>query len=100
MTLSPSALAPPTTLQTALRRLAHVDLHPVVDADSAGLVALIGATFAEYPGCVLDLPGLDRDLLAPATAAADQGTWLWVVEHPLDGVIGCIGLGDVDSSAT
>lgn len=62
---------------------------PATDADSTALVALIGGCYAEYPGCVLDLPGIDGWLLAPASAYAGAGR-LWVVE--LDGVVvACVG---------
>ena len=49
------------------------------DYDSAGLISLIGGCFAEYPGCVLDLPGIDAWMLAPASAY-NAGGRLWVVE--------------------
>lgn len=67
-------------------------LRPVRDEDAEALIALIAAAYAEYPGCVLDLPGVDADLVAPATEAARRdGPW-WVLEH--DGrIVGCIGAG-------
>jgi GNAT superfamily N-acetyltransferase len=67
-------------------------LRPVRDDDAADLIALIAAVYAEYPGCVLDLPGVDADLVAPATEAARRdGPW-WVLEH--DGrIVGSIGAG-------
>nr|MBA3524637.1 GNAT family N-acetyltransferase [Geodermatophilaceae bacterium] len=40
------------------------------DADSAAVITLIGGCFAEYPGCVLDLPGIDAWMQAPASAYA------------------------------
>lgn len=49
------------------------------DADADGLIALIGGVFAEYPGCVLDLPGLDADLQRPATTAMATGAGWWVL---------------------
>jgi RimJ/RimL family protein N-acetyltransferase len=67
-------------------------LRAVRDADADALIDLIGAAYTEYPGCVLDLPGVDADLCAPATEAARRdGPW-WVVEH--DGrIVGSIGAG-------
>jgi GNAT superfamily N-acetyltransferase len=53
---------------------------PARDADSAGLIALIGGCWAEYPGCVLDVDGEEPWLRAPATAYAGKGGELWVVE--------------------
>lgn len=67
-------------------------LRPVVDADADQLIALIGAAFAEYPGCVLDLDGLDHDLLAPACEARERGGPWWVVERH-GRIIATIGAG-------
>ncbi len=65
-------------------------MRPATDEDSAAIVTLIGCCFAEYPGCVLDLPGLDAWMLAPATAYAGTGGGLRVVEA--DGaVVACVG---------
>ena len=65
---------------------------PVRDDDAAALIALVGAAFAEHPGCVLDLAGIDADLVAPATSAvAAAGAW-WVLPGDagdLDATIGC-----------
>lgn len=67
-------------------------LRPVADTDSAQLIALIGDVFAEYPGCVLDLDGLDHDLLSPAREARERGGPWWVVER--DGrIIATVGAG-------
>jgi putative acetyltransferase len=54
-------------------------LRPAVDADGAGLAALIAACFAEYAGCVFDrreFPELD----AIATRFAQAGGRLWIAE--------------------
>jgi GNAT superfamily N-acetyltransferase len=51
------------------------------DADSAGLIALIGGCYAEYPGCVLDIEREAPWLLAPATAYAGWEGRLWVAER-------------------
>lgn len=66
-----------------------------VDADADGLIALVGAAYAEYPGCVLDLPGIDADLLCPATAAEAAGGRWWVVEGA-GGIVATIGAGPRD----
>ena len=42
-------------------------LRPARDSDSAGVIALIGRVFAEYPGCVLDVEAEEPELRAPAT---------------------------------
>lgn len=65
-------------------------LRPAADADSAALITLIGGCFAEYPGCVLDLPGVDAWMSAPATSYAEHGGDIRVVER--DGaVVACVG---------
>ncbi len=65
-------------------------LRAATDDDSAAIVALIGSCFDEYPGCVLDLPGVDAWMRAPASAYDGSGGQLWLVE--LDGmVVACVG---------
>lgn len=53
-------------------------VRPARDADAAGVIALIGAVYAEYPGNVLDTEREERGLLAPASSferfwVAEQG---------------------------
>ena len=73
-------------------------LRRAVDGDADGLIALVGAAYDEHPGCVLDLPGIDRDLTEPGTTAGRRGSPWWVVEDdgPARGVIATIGCGLVD----
>jgi N-acetylglutamate synthase-like GNAT family acetyltransferase len=61
------------------------------DEDSKGLIDLIGAVFAEYPGCVFDVDAEMPELRQPASAAsADSGRW-WVAE--LDGrIVGSVAV--------
>ncbi|HWT10052.1 MAG TPA: GNAT family N-acetyltransferase [Roseomonas sp.] len=60
------------------------------DSDAEGFIALIGACWAEYPGCILDLDGEVPELRALATYFRDQGGMLWAAEQ--DGrVVGMIG---------
>ncbi len=56
-------------------------LRAVADPDADQLIGLVAAAYAEYPGCVLDLPGVDADLLTPATAAAQRGGRWWVLDE-------------------
>jgi putative acetyltransferase len=66
-------------------------LRDAVDGDAAGLIALIGACFAEYPGCILAVDAEMPELRAIATATAAAGGRFWVAEH--DGaVVGSVGL--------
>ena len=69
------------------------------DADSPGLIDLVGGCFAEYEGCVLDLEGIDADLIAPATAFESQGGRLWVAEAG-GRIAGSIGYTLKDQGAT
>lgn len=55
-------------------------LREATDADAPGLAELIGGVFDEYPGCVLDPDGVDRDLGAIRSWLARAGGRLWVVE--------------------
>jgi len=69
-----------------------LQLRAVRDEDAPALIQLVGAAYAEYPGCVLDTPGVDDDLPAPGTTAARRGGRWWVLVQ--DGaVVGSIGTG-------
>jgi putative acetyltransferase len=50
------------------------------DSDAPGLVALVGACFSEYEGCVLDTDTEMVHLLAVATHFAAAGGRAWMVE--------------------
>lgn len=63
---------------------------PLRRDDSGPLIALIGGVYAEYAGCVLDLPGIDADLPRMRDAIDEAGGAFWVVER--DGeVVACVG---------
>ncbi|MBC5825633.1 MAG: GNAT family N-acetyltransferase [Candidatus Eremiobacteraeota bacterium] len=49
----------------------------VRDADSARILEILAAAFAEYPGCVLELREVP-ELLRPATSASAHGVRFWV----------------------
>ncbi|MFA9446877.1 putative glycolipid-binding domain-containing protein [Egicoccus sp. AB-alg6-2] len=70
-------------------------LRAIRDADGDQLVHLVGAAYAEYPGCVLDLPDLDDDLPVPATTAARRGGRWWVVED-VGTIVASVGTGAPD----
>jgi GNAT superfamily N-acetyltransferase len=63
------------------------------DDDSERLIALIGAVYAEYPGCILDVDGEEPHLRRPASAFASWGGQLWVVESAVT-VVACAGFAD------
>ncbi len=66
------------------------------DEDAAGFIALIGACWAEYPGCVMDLDGEVPELRALASYFAGQGGALWAAEQGgcVVGMVGTRPLGD------
>ena len=51
------------------------------DDDAAGLIALVGACFAEYPGCVLDVDGEIPELRQISTSFAEAGGRFWVADR-------------------
>ncbi len=51
------------------------------DEDAAGFIALIGACWAEYPGCVMDLDGEVPELRALASHYAKHHGALWAAEQ-------------------
>jgi len=55
-------------------------IRPGLDSDAAGLIALIGACWGEYPGIVLDVDGEMPELGALASHYAGKGGALWVAE--------------------
>jgi GNAT superfamily N-acetyltransferase len=60
------------------------------DEDAAGFIALIGACWAEYPGCIMDVDGELPELRALATYFRDQGGMLWAAEQA-GRVVGMVG---------
>lgn len=77
--------------------LAGLPLRSLRPDDADQVIALIGAAYAEYPGCVLDLPGVDDDLPDLADRLARAGGRGWVVEDH-GSVVACVGVvpADVD----
>ncbi len=70
-------------------------LRPGRDADADGFVALIGACWSLYPGCVLDVDGEEPALRALASYYAGQGGALWVAERA-GAVVGMIATKPLD----
>jgi GNAT superfamily N-acetyltransferase len=70
------------------------------DTDAEGFIALIGACWAEYPGCILDLDGEVPELRALATYFRDQGGALWAAEQGgrVIGMVGARPLRDDDAA--
>ena len=72
------------------------NIRPGRDTDAAGFIALIGACWSLYPGCVLDVDREEPHLRALASYYADQGGALWVAEQS-DTVIGMIATKPLDA---
>lgn len=68
-----------------------IRIRPATDADSAGVIGVIGRAYAEYPGCVLDVDREEPALKAPASSF-DR---FWVVEDEGQ-VAGCVALASGD----
>jgi GNAT superfamily N-acetyltransferase len=65
-------------------------IRPGVDADAEGFIALIGACWAEYPGCVLDVDAEVPEMRALASYMRDKGGALWTAER-VGRVVGIVG---------
>lgn len=74
-------------------------LRPVRDDDTAQLTELVGGVYAEYPGCVLDLPGVDADLRRPRTTIEAKGGDWWVVEDDDGRIVATCGWAPVEGDA-
>jgi len=55
-------------------------IRPGRDADSQGIITLIGACWSQYPGVVLDVDGEMPELRALASHYAAKGGALWIAE--------------------
>jgi GNAT superfamily N-acetyltransferase len=67
-------------------------VRPVTDEDSAALIELIGVTWSEYPGVVLDVDREEPWLRAPASYYAEHGGSFWVAVGVDGDLQACIGL--------
>jgi putative acetyltransferase len=54
----------------------RIAIRAVRNDDSAGIIELVAACFADYPGCVLDVDAEEPELRAPA----DSFERMWVAE--------------------
>lgn len=61
------------------------------DDDAGDLIALVGACFAEYENCILDVDGEIPELRAIASWAARLGGRFWVAEHG-GRALACVGV--------
>ncbi len=79
---------------------AEIVLRPARDGDAAGIIELIAAAYAEYPGCVLDVETDMPELEAPASSYAQNGGKCRVAEDAAE-ILGCVACkptpdGDVE----
>ncbi len=56
-------------------------LRPARDDDSDQIIALIGAVYGEYPGCILDVDDETPELRRPASHYVALGGRAWVAER-------------------
>jgi len=68
-----------------------VAIRPARDDDADAFVAIVSASWAEYPGCVTDILGEAPELHALATAMAHQGGHAWAacVDGAVAGLVAC-----------
>lgn len=74
-------------------------LREAADDDWWGVVALVSACWAEYPGCVMDAHGECPDLLEPASAYRQAGGEFWVVTDLCENVVAVAGWKPLASGA-
>ena len=74
-------------------------LRDALDADWWGIVALVSACWAEYPGCVMDAHGECPDLLEPAAAYSRAGGAFWVVTDACENIVAVAGWKPLESGA-
>jgi putative acetyltransferase len=67
-------------------------VRPVADEDSDALIELIGVTWSEYPGVVLDVDREEPWLREPATYYVEHGGAFWVAVGEDGALHACIGL--------
>ncbi len=59
------------------------------DADGPGVIAVVAAAYAEYPGCILDVEAELPELKTPASSYALKDGRFWVAESA-EGILGCV----------
>ena len=60
------------------------------DADGPGVIAVVAAAYAEYPGCVLEVEAEAPELKAPASAYARRSGRFWVAADAAARILGCV----------
>ena len=57
------------------------DIRPGEDSDRWDLIGIIAESWAEYPGCVMDVQGEMPEMLGPASHYREIGGRLWVASR-------------------
>jgi GNAT superfamily N-acetyltransferase len=72
-----------------------IQLRPARDEDAEGFIALVGACWSEFPGCVLDVDREVPELRALASYFASAGGAFWTAEREgrIVGMVGTRPLG-------
>lgn len=81
-------------------RMTHPTPRPVRDADAQDLFGLMSLCFSEYPGCFVDPHEDLRDLVKPATHAAEKGALFEVLEDETGRVYACASVDFDKTSGT
>jgi GNAT superfamily N-acetyltransferase len=63
------------------------------DGDSEEIIALIRSVYAEYPDCILDVPGEEPELLQVRTSFRAKGGKFWVAKYGAQ-IVGTIAYCD------
>ena len=75
----------------------NVGIRDARDDDGDGVIALIDASWSDYPGCVLDVDGELPELRTIASHFRSLGGRFWVAER--EGIIvGCVGVIPVEAA--
>jgi len=71
-------------------RKINFEIRTAKDSDAKALSSLIDSCFAEYEGCVLDLAGIDKPLLAISSHVKKLNGEFWVAENA-GVIVGSVG---------
>ncbi len=67
----------------------EIVLRAARDADGPGVIAVVAAVYAEYPGCILDVKTEVPELKAPASAYARRSGRFWIAAEEAR-ILGCV----------
>jgi len=79
-------------------KISDLPVRPVTLDDHDQVIDLVASAYAEHPGCVLDLPGVDADLPRFTQHLQELGGTGWVVVD-VDRVVACVALAPAGDRA-